>query len=119
MGCLKGILFAILATLIFLGLITVIGYVGKENLNSNKDSILNVETTPISDEVETPETDEDGYTYVNAYVDKNGKYHKGHARKKGSSYKSDAYKSRSKSRYYYKTHKNSTKERRKRRSKSD
>lgn len=117
MGCLKAILFVIVIV-IFLGLLAAVFNVGQVNSNSNEDSTLNVETSNTGNVV-NPSADEDGYTYVNAYVDKNGKYHKGHARKKGSSYKSNAYKSRSKSRYYYKTHKNSIKERHKRRSKSD
>jgi len=60
--------------------------------------------------------DNGGYKYVEPYITRNGKFVKGHARKPVST-DPNAFKNQARSRYYYQTHKEIIKQRRKERSK--
>jgi hypothetical protein len=55
--------------------------------------------------------DNSGYKYIEPHITRTGKFVKGHIRKPVSTNK-NAYKNRARSRYYYETHKNIIKERR-------
>jgi hypothetical protein len=60
---------------------------------------------------ESSNEDNSGYKYIEPHITRTGKFVKGHIRKPVSTNK-NAYKNRARSRYYYETHKNIIKERR-------